>query len=98
MYYYTLSLLEQPGCIPCKFHAGVTPLAPELYAKVEGWRTPEVKESKEPCVEICILLLQNAKEYSLGYIHAATPTRILTPRRRFLGLSAWDAPSLNNRM
>ena len=61
-----------PGCIPCRTHAGVTPVDPQVYAKVEGWRTPEVQRSKGLYVEICILLRQHAKEYSLGYIHAAT--------------------------
>ena len=32
----------RPGCIPCKTHAGVTPVVPQLYAKTEGWRTSEV--------------------------------------------------------
>ena len=81
-----------PGCIPCKTHAGVTPVAHHVYATLEGWRTPEVRRSKEPCAEIAVLLHQYAKEYRLGYIHAATPTRKLTPRRRSSGLSAWNAP------
>ena len=64
-----------------------------MYAKVEGWRTPEVQRSKGLYVETCSCLRQHAKEYSLlGCIHAATPTRTLTPRRRSSGLSAWNAP------
>ena len=39
-----------------------------------------------------MLLRQHAKEHSLGYIHAATPAGKLTPLRRSLGLSAWNAP------
>ena len=31
-----------PGCIPCKTHAGCTPVAPRVYTNVESWRTPEV--------------------------------------------------------
>ena len=33
-----------PGCIRCKTHAGVTPVAPLVYAKVEDLRTPEVRK------------------------------------------------------
>ena len=32
----------RPGCIPCKTHAGVTPVVPQVYAMAEGWRTPKV--------------------------------------------------------
>ena len=59
-----------PGCIPCKPHAGGTLVASQEYAKGEGWRTPDVQRSKEPCAEICFLLRPYAKDYSLGYIHA----------------------------
>ena len=45
-----------PGCIPCKPHARGTPVASQVYAKVEGWRTDEVQRSKEPCAETCFLL------------------------------------------
>ena len=62
--------IYKPGCIPCKTHAGVTPVAPQVYAKVEGLRTPEVQRSKEPFIEIYILLRQQAKEYSLSNIQA----------------------------
>ena len=41
-------------------------VAPWVYAIVESWRTPEVQRSKEPFLEICILLCQYVKEYSLG--------------------------------
>ena len=67
---YHNHLLSHSGCIPCKTHAGVAPVALQVYAKVEGWRTPEVQRSKELCLEICILLRQYAKEYSLSYIQA----------------------------
>ena len=77
-----------PGCIPCISHSRGTPLVPQVYANVEGWRTPEVQRSEELCVEVCILIGQHAKEYNLGYIHVATPTGKLTPRRRSLFLSA----------
>ena len=30
-----------PACIPFKTHAGVTPVAPQVYAKVTGWRCKE---------------------------------------------------------
>ena len=53
--------LCRPGCIPCKAHAGVTQVYPQVYAKVEGWRTPEVQRSKGLYVQICILLRQHAK-------------------------------------
>ena len=79
-------------CIPCKPHAGGTPVASQVYAKVKGWRSHEVQRSKEPCAEICFLLPPRAKDYSLGNIHAATPMGKLTPRRRSWGLSAWNAP------
>ena len=36
----------KPGCIPCKTHAGGTPVAPQVYVNVGGWRTPEVQRSK----------------------------------------------------
>ena len=80
------------GCIPCKPHAGGTPVASQVYAKVEGWRTPEVQRLKEPCAEICVLLRPYAKDDSLGKVHAATPTGKLAPHRRSSGLSAWNAP------
>ena len=35
-----------PGCTLCKTNARVTPVAPQLYNKVEGWHTPEVQRSK----------------------------------------------------
>ena len=89
---YFIKLSMSPGCITCKPHAGGTPVASLVYAKAEGWRAPEVQRSKEPCAEICFLLRLYAKDYSLGYIHAATPTGKLTPRRRSLGLSTWNAP------
>ena len=44
-------MTPKPGCIPCKTLAGVTPVAPHVYAVLEGWRTPEVRRSKEPFVE-----------------------------------------------
>ena len=68
---YAVSPLT-PGCIQCKPHAGGTPVASQVYAKVEGWRTPEVQRSKEPCAEICVLLRPYAKDYSLG---KCTPLR-----------------------
>ena len=37
-----------PGCLPCKAHAGVTPVAPQVYAKDEGWHTPVAQRSKQP--------------------------------------------------
>ena len=78
---------ERPSlCIPCKPHAGGTPGASQVYAKVEGWRTPEVQTSKEPCVETCILLRLYAKVYKLGYIYAATSTGKLTPFFRIVVL------------
>ena len=46
---------SNPGCIPCKPCTGGTPIAPQMYASVEGWRTPEVQRSKEPCADISIL-------------------------------------------
>ena len=64
------TLTDNPGCILCKAHAGVTPVALHVYAMLAGWRTPEVRRSKELCIEISILLHQHAKEYSLGYSHA----------------------------
>ena len=76
-----------PRFIPCKPHAGGTPVAPQVYANVGSWRTPERQRSKELCIEICILSLQYAKEYSFGYIHAITPTRKLTPLWISSGLS-----------
>ena len=81
-----------PGCIPCKTHAGVMSVAPQVQDKVEGWRTPKVQRSNEICVQICILLRQYAKEYSLGYFHATTKTGKLAPSWRSSGLSAWNAP------
>ena len=80
-----------PGCIPCKTDAGGTPVTPQVYAKVEGRCTPEVQRSKEPCIDICILLRQCAKEYSLGNIQAVTPTGKVTPHRRSSGLSTRNA-------
>ena len=85
---------REPECIPCRTHAGSTPVTPLVYSNFEGWRTPEVQRSKGPCVEITILLRQYAKEHRLSYIHAATPIGKLTPRRKFSGLSAWNAPWL----
>ena len=78
----------------CKTHAVAMPAAPHVYAKVEGCHTPEVQRSKEPSVEIYIIIHQYTKEYSLGYIHAVMPTGKLTPHRRSLGLSAWNPKSL----
>ena len=80
-----------PECIQCKTHAGGAS-APQVYISVEDWRTPEVQRSKDMRIEIRILLRQCAKEYSLGYIHAAMLTRKLIPRRRSSGLSAWNGP------
>ena len=40
---------SEPGCIPCipcKAHAGGTPVAHQVYANVGGWRTPEVQSQK----------------------------------------------------
>ena len=59
----------RPGCIPCKPHTGCMPVASQEYTKGEGWHTPEVQGSKEPCMEICFFLSPYAKDYSLGYIH-----------------------------
>ena len=61
---------DTPKMHSVQSHAGVTPIDPQMYAKVEGWRTPEVQRSKGLHIEICILLRQHAKEYSFGYIHA----------------------------
>jgi len=58
---------DWPEYIPCKTYAGGTPVTPQVYANVEGWRTLEVQRSKEPYVEICTILRENAKEYSLGF-------------------------------
>ena len=44
------------------------PVAPQVYANNEGWRTPEAQRWKEPCMEVCIFLRQYAKEYTLGYL------------------------------
>ena len=85
--YGLMTAYAQPGCIQCKTHAWGTPVAPQVYNKVESWRTPEVQRSKEPCVEICILLRQYAKQYNLGYIHATTQTRKRIQRRSSSGLS-----------
>ena len=79
-------------CIPCRTHAGGTPVTPLVYANFEGWHTPEAQRSKGPCVEVAILLRQYAKEHILSYIHAATPTGKLTPSWTSSGLSAWNAP------
>ena len=49
-------------------------MAPQVYAKVEGWRTSEVHRLTEQCVDICNLLSQYAKEYSIGHVHAIKPT------------------------
>ena len=68
------------GCIPGKTLTGGTPVIPQVYANIEGWRTPEVQRSKDLCVEVCILLRQYAKDYTLGYTHAAAPTGKLTQR------------------
>ena len=43
-----------PGCIPCKTHAGGTPVAPQVYSIVGGWRTPEMQTPKEPCFKMWI--------------------------------------------
>ena len=67
-------LLQVICCMPAKPHERGTPVAHQVYAKVEGWRTLKVQRSKKPCIMICILFRQYAKEYSLGYIHSATPT------------------------
>jgi len=44
-------------CIACKTHARFPPVAPQVYANVEGWCTPEVQGWKVPC----ILLRQRTK-------------------------------------
>ena len=51
----------RPGCILCKTHAGCTPVAPQVYANVRGWRTPEVQRSEEPCVEKWIFYASTPK-------------------------------------
>ena len=81
-----------PGCIPCKPYAGGTPVPSQVYAKVEGWCTPEVQRSKEPFAEICFVLHLYAKDYSLGSIHDAMPMGKLAPFQRTSGLSAWNTP------
>ena len=48
-----------PGLILCKTHAR----ASHAYANGDGLCTPDVQRSTEPCVEICILLHQYAREY-----------------------------------
>ena len=73
------------GCIPCKTHAGGSPVGPQMSADLLCWHTPKVYIFKEPCAEICISLRQFTKEYSIGYIHTVTPTGKLTPRRRSSG-------------
>ena len=60
----------QPECIPCRTHAGRTPVTPLVYANFEGWRALEAQRSKGPCVKITILLRQDAKEHRVSYIHA----------------------------
>ena len=65
-------------CIPYKTHTRGMPVAPQVYANDEGWRTLEAQRSKEPCSEICILLHQYTKEHSLVYIHATMLTKKLT--------------------
>ena len=74
----------QPGCIPCKTHAGVTPV---LKVGVHL----RCKDQKNGASRFAFYY---AKEYCLGYIYAATPTRKLTPRQRSSGLGAWNAPWL----
>ena len=80
-------------------HFGNTPVAPQVYANVGGWRTPEVQRSKEPFIELWIFLRQYAKDYDLGYIQTATPTGKLTARpgavRR--GCGGCDTPRIENR-
>ena len=49
------SFVHLPGRIPCKTHAGVTPVDRQVYVKVECWGTPEGQRSKGLYVEICIL-------------------------------------------
>ena len=39
-------MLQIPGCIPFKSHAGVTPVAPQVYANNEGLSTSEMQGSK----------------------------------------------------
>ena len=83
------NIIRGPGCIPCKAHAGGTPVALQVYANKIGWHTSEAQRSKEPCMEVSIFLRQYANEYTLGNIYAVTPTGKLTPCRRSAGLSAW---------
>ena len=59
-----LEVKYYPGCNPCKAQAVGTLVAPQVLANVEGWRTPEVRRSKQPCVEIYILLRHYSEEYS----------------------------------
>ena len=81
--------LKQPVCIPCKTHAGVPPVARQVYAKVTGWWC---KDRKNPVSRFALNYASTTNEYSLGHIHAATPTGKLTPCRRSSGLSSWNAP------
>ena len=48
-----------------KTHAESTPVAPQMYTNVEHWHASKVQRSQEPCTEVCILLCQYTKRYSI---------------------------------
>ena len=68
-----------PGCIPCKAHAACTLVAPQVHTNVEGWRTPEVQRSKEPCADICNPFRGGARGGLGGY---SPPSKHASPRRK----------------
>ena len=47
---------ETLGCIPYRTHPKSAQVVPQVYANIEGCRTPEVERSKELCADICIVI------------------------------------------
>ena len=82
---------QRSGSIPCKSHAGIRPVAHQVYVKVEVHVHLRRKDQNN-CVSRFAFYYVSTQKNIVSAINM--PTRKLTPHQRSSGQSVWNAPWL----
>ena len=80
-------LSAMPGCILCKTHAGGTPVAPQVYANVESWRTP----TRQQEISTPEIFGPKCMKSTLGALVAATRNSQTFPKESLKKMFIWKS-------